>query len=245
MRRNTVQLFLAYSETYKNIIIIDHERVDSIQYKQMKTIVEKNGKMLNGKNSMFLNGIKLSKNENLKKLIPYIKNQICLIFTNKEVEFFEYHIRQLEYFVYQEIGTTVEEDIVIKAQSTNIEPNYMHLYTNSFPIPHKIRNGIIEFPKSFLLCKKGQKLERDHKKLLNKLEIKTQRKGFEIVVGFVDGEFQFPIDFTNFDFLLEESLNCIDAIAYFADYYFESKKEFEFRELYSSEEENLLNLFYQ
>jgi ribosomal protein L10 len=236
-KQNLIQQFRTYSESYKNIIVVDYEKVDPNQYKKLKRIAEENGKLLNGKNTVLINTIKSSKNEKLKLLIPYMKNHVCLIFTNCDVQFFEFQIHQLEHFVYQEIGTIVEKDIVIEPQITYISAtteDCAHLVNKQ--ICFSVRYGTIEFHQHVILCKKGEKLGNIEHKILRELGMKTQRIGFNFVVGLIDGEFLFLKDFLEFDSLLKESLQNICQVSCYANV-IEPKPEKEIVLNYSSQEE--------
>jgi hypothetical protein len=237
-KQNLIQLFLTYSESYKNIIVVDYEKVDANQYKKLKRIAEENGKLLNGKKTVLINTIKSSKNEKLKLLIPYMKNHICLIFTNCDVQFFEFQIHQLEHFVYQEIGTIDEKDIVIEPQITYIlatTEDCTHLVNKQ--IYFSVRYGYIEFHQHDILCKKGEKLGNIEHKILRELGMKTQRIGFDFVVGLIDGELLFVKDYEGFDSLLKESLQNIFQVYCYANNLVKPKPEKEIVLNYSSQEE--------
>jgi large subunit ribosomal protein LP0 len=247
-KQNQFHLFQAYSETYKNIIILDFQHVDSNQFKTFRNFIQDFGKLLTGKNSIFINAIKSSKNEKLKLLLPHIKNQICFIFTNEDLHFFNYCIQMTEMFSFQEPGSIAEEDIIIKSHNTYLEP---HEYAQFFmgKVPFKIsQRYTIEFMEDFVFIKKGKKLEEIHCKILKLLGMETQRNKFDIIAIYEDGEIFGSPEKKDFkkemDILLKESIENVFQIAKAADYLFVEKKIELIENEETSSEESLWSLFF-
>jgi ribosomal protein L10 len=233
-------LFLCYSENYQKIIILDYESVDSNQFKTLRNSIQDFGKLLNGKNSIFINAIKSSKNEKLKLLLPYIKNHVCFIFTNENLDFFTYHIQQSEMFDFQDFGSIAEEDILINAHHTNLNPNFTPFFKN---VQFVIQGGRIDLLEDFVFVKKGTKLLKFQSEILRKLGMKTKRKKFDIVAIFEDGKFCSPeMKHEELEFLLQESIQDIFQVAKNAGYLIAEKIEIE--EYESSSSDDFWSLFF-
>jgi ribosomal protein L10 len=180
---NSSKIFELYCEEYKNIFILECLNIDSNQFKEFRTLLENKGKLLNGKKSVFIQAMK---SKDILNLIQFVKNQVCFLFTNENIEFVSELILKTKQFVFLEKGTIAERDLFLKKQYTDVFPSEFKEFAD-LEVPFKIRRGRIFIFKKFLLCEKGKKLNEKQVIVLKKLEKKIQIQSFKLVVACCEG----------------------------------------------------------
>jgi len=200
---------------YKNIFIVNADNVTSTQMHQVRSTLRNQATILMGKNTMVRKAIReiLSEVPKIEALLPHIRGNIGLIFTNGDLK----KIRDLVVSNKKEappkIGVTAQQDISVPAGNTGIQPDKTSFF-QALGIPTKVVKGAIEIVSDSIVVKAGQKVGASEAELMNMLGIMPFSYGFSVEQVYQDGTVFAPeiLDITN-DVLLRNLASCIRNIA--------------------------------
>lgn len=137
--------------------------------------------LLMGKNTMIRKAIRgyLEKNPGLEKLLPYIKQNIGFVFTDKDLSEVREKILANKVQAPARAGALAPCDVKIPAQNTGLGPEKTSFF-QALSIPTKISKGTIEILNEIHLIKKDDRVGASEATLLNMLNISPFTYGLVI-----------------------------------------------------------------
>jgi len=175
-----------------------------------------------GKNTLMKKAIQLNKkNENLKKLIPLIKQNCGLIFTNGDLKEIRDLIINNKVAAPAKVGQISVVDVTIHAQNTGMEPTKTSFF-QALNIPTKITKGTVEITQDYVLLKPGDKVDNSKASLLQMMNLKPFSYSLKVQKIYDNGSIYEPsvLDITNevYENLFREGLNNIASISLALNY---------------------------
>ncbi len=125
--------------------------------------------------------------ENIKKLEPFISGQIALITTELSPVMLYSTLHDSRQKAAARGGEIADEDIIIPAKETNFPPGPMISEFQKVGLVTAIEKGKIVIKKETTFVKKGEKINRDKAKILEKLEILPLDIGLDVISAYEDG----------------------------------------------------------
>jgi len=137
--------------------------------------------LLMGKNTMIRKAIRehLEKSPSLEGLLPYIKDNIGLVFTNGDLADVRTKLTELKVQAAAKAGSISPIDVVVPAGNTNMEPTKTSFF-QALSIPTKINRGTIEIINDIHLLVVGQKVTLSQAALLQMLGIRPFQYGLKV-----------------------------------------------------------------
>jgi large subunit ribosomal protein LP0 len=172
-------------EEYNKIFLVNVDNVGSNQMQQIRHSLRKEADILMGKNTMMRKAIRgyLTKNSAFEILLPRIKGNVGLVFTNKDLAVIRKKILDNRVGAPAKAGTLAPNDVFIPAGPTGLDPTQTS-FLQALNISTKINKGQIEINSDVHLIKKGEKVGNSEAALLQKLNIRPFSYGLEIIVRF-------------------------------------------------------------
>jgi len=167
-----------------------------------------------GKNTLMKKSLTLNKkNENLKKLIPLIKENCGLVFTNGNLKELRDLLVSNTVEAPAKVGQFSVVNVVVPAQNTGMEPTKTSFF-QALNIPTKITKGTVEIISDFTLLKPGDKVDSSKASLLQMMNIKPFSYSLKVRHIYDNGAVFDPqvLDITD-DVYEKEFLECINNIA--------------------------------
>jgi large subunit ribosomal protein LP0 len=142
----------------------------------------------------------LETNPAIEKLLPSIKTNIGLIFTNSDLGEIRDLINKNRVPAPARVGTVAPLDVTVPKQQTALEPT-MTSFFQALNISTKINKGAIEILNDVALIKKGDKVGASEAALLAKLNIRPFSYGLELISIYDHGAVYSPkvLDLTEDD----------------------------------------------
>jgi large subunit ribosomal protein LP0 len=168
-------------EEYSKIFIVTVDNVGSNQMQQIRQSLRKEAVVLMGKNTMMRKAMRgyLSKNTAIEVLLPRIKGNVGLVFTNKDLVEIRKKILENRVGAPAKAGSLAPNDVFIPAGPTGLDPTQTS-FLQALNISTKINKGQIEINSDVHLCKKGEKVGNSEAALLQKLNIKPFSYGLMV-----------------------------------------------------------------
>ncbi|XP_055855899.1 60S acidic ribosomal protein P0 [Episyrphus balteatus] len=163
-----VQLF----DEYPKCFIVGADNVGSRQMQNIRTSLRGKGVVLMGKNTMIRKAIRghLENNQQLEKLLPYIKNNVGFVFTKEDLCDIRDKLLESKVRAPARAGAIAPLPVIIPAQNTGLGPEKTSFF-QALSIPTKISKGTIEIINDVPILKPGDKVGASEATLLNMLNI--------------------------------------------------------------------------
>jgi len=144
--------------------------------------------LLMGKNTMIRKAIRdhLEKTPALEGLLPYVKGNIGLVFTNGDLADVRTKLTELKVQAAAKAGSLSPIDVVVPAGNTNMEPTKTSFF-QALSIPTKINRGTIEIINDIHLLSIGQKVTLSQAALLQMLGIRPFQYGLKVQTVYDSG----------------------------------------------------------
>jgi len=137
--------------------------------------------LLMGKNTMIRKAMRdhLEKTPSLEALLPYVKGNIGLVFTNGDLADVRTKLTELKVQASAKAGSIAPIDVVVPAGNTNMEPTKTSFF-QALSIPTKINRGTIEIINDIHLLTVGQKVTLSQAALLQMLGVRPFQYGLKV-----------------------------------------------------------------
>jgi len=144
--------------------------------------------LLMGKNTMIRKAIRdhLEKTPSLEGLLPHIKSNIGLVFTNGDLADVRTKLTELKVQASAKAGSISPIEVVVPAGNTNMEPTKTSFF-QALSIPTKINRGTIEIINDIHLLSIGQKVSLSQAALLQMLGIRPFQYGLKVLTVYDTG----------------------------------------------------------
>jgi len=144
--------------------------------------------LLMGKNTMIRKAMRdhLEKTPSLEALLPYVKGNIGLVFTNGDLADVRTKLTELKVQASAKAGSIAPIDVVVPAGNTNMEPTKTSFF-QALSIPTKINRGTIEIINDIHLLSIGQKVSLSQAALLQMLGIRPFQYGLKVLTVYDTG----------------------------------------------------------
>lgn len=181
-------LFEKVIQEYKKALIIGIDNVGSLQIQKVRKVLRGKGVMVMGKNTLIRMIIRenLAKQPHLEGLLPFIKGNVGLIFTNEDMKKIRDQVVEFKVPAAARAGTAAANDVLVPPGPTGLDPGQTGFF-QALNIPTKIARGSIEIVNEVILVKKGEKVTSSHVALLGKLDIKPFFYGIKVQSLYDDG----------------------------------------------------------
>lgn len=168
-------------DEHPKCFIVNADNVGSKQFQQIRMSLRGHATVLMGKNTMMRKAIRghLDNNPALEKLLPHIKGNIGLVFTNGELSEIRDKILENKVAAPAKAGALAPLDVILPAQNTGLGPEKTSFF-QALAIPTKIARGTIEILNDVNLIKEGDKVGASEATLLNMLKISPFTYGLVI-----------------------------------------------------------------
>lgn len=177
---------------YPKVLVVSADHVGSNHMQQIRVALRGHGELLMGKNTMMRKAIRsyAASNPQIEALLPSVKLNVGLIFTNGELSELKNLIAENRVGAPAKAGVIAPIDVIVPAGDTGMEPTQTS-FLQALNIASKINRGQIQIINDVHLITKGQKVGPSEATLLLKLGIRPFSYGLEATVAFDDG-FAFP-----------------------------------------------------
>jgi len=173
---------------FNKILIVIADNVGSHQMQNIRKAIRDKGIILMGKNTMVRKAIRAvaDSNPKLQAILPYIKNNVGLIFCKDDFQIIKKTISQLKVAAPAKVGAICPNDVICPAGPTGMEPTQTS-FLQALNIPSKIVKGQVDILNDVKILVKGQKVGQSESTLLAKLNIKPFSYGLIIQTVYDDG----------------------------------------------------------
>jgi large subunit ribosomal protein LP0 len=175
-------------QEYKNCVIVGVDNVGSLQMQKVRMALRGKAIMLMGKNTLMRMIIReqMVRNPKLEALLPAIRNNIGLVFTNGDMGSIRTVMTAEKVPAAAKSGTSAPNDVFVPPGPTGLDPGQTGFF-QALNIPTKIVKGAIEIISQVHLVKKGDKITTSAVALLSKLDIKPFFYGIVVLSIYEDG----------------------------------------------------------
>jgi large subunit ribosomal protein LP0 len=176
-------------EDYQKVLIVHCDNVGSNHMQSIRANLRGKAELLMGKNTMMRKAIKghLAKNTKLEALLPHLKGNVGLVFTNDDLKKICVDIDNNKKRAQARIGSIAPIDVFIPAGVTTLDPSFTG-FMQALNISTRISKGCIEILTDIHLIKKGDKVGSSEAALLEKLDISPFFYGLIPLTIYDDGE---------------------------------------------------------
>ncbi|KAG9396194.1 Ribosomal protein L10/acidic P0 [Carpediemonas membranifera] len=191
-RERKEQYFVKLTElvrTYNKIILVKADNVGSSQLHAVRQALRGKAEVLFGKNTRIVKCIRTLENENekIQELVPHIKGNVGLVFTNGDLKEIKDIIEANRREAPARVGAIAPVDVIVPAQNTSLEPTQTS-FLQALNIASKITRGTIEILNDVHLIKAGDKVGASESALLQKLDMRPFFYSLEIATVYDDGQ---------------------------------------------------------
>jgi len=157
----------------KNVLIVGVDNVGSLQMQKVRIALRGKAIMMMGKNTLMRMIIreKMVANPKLEALLPFIRGNMGLIFTNDDLSKVRTIVTEYKVPAGAKAGTLAPTDVFVPPGPTGLDPGQTAFF-QALNIATKIVKGSIEIVNQVHLIKKGDKITSSAVALLSKLDIK-------------------------------------------------------------------------
>jgi len=175
-------------QEFTNILVIGIDNVGSNQMQKVRIALRGRAVMLIGKNTMIRKFVRdaATSNSKLENLIPIIKGNVGLVFTNQDLNAIRKTITENKVPAAAKAGSFAPADVFIPPGPTGLDPGQTSFF-QALSIPTKINKSAIEITNEVHLIKKGDKITSSAVALLTKLNIKPFFFGITVNHVYEDG----------------------------------------------------------
>jgi len=191
-------------QEFKNIVVVGVDNVGSLQMQKVRVALRGKAVMLMGKNTMMRMVVReqMAANPKLEALLPAIRYNIGLVFTNGDMAAIRNVITAEKVPAAAKSGTTAPSDVFVPPGPTGLDPGQTGFF-QALNIPTKIVKGAIEIISQVHLVRKGDRVTSSAVALLAKLDLKPFFYGLSVLSIYEDGS-TYPVsvlDITQDDLL--------------------------------------------
>jgi len=160
-------------QEYKNVLVVTVDNVGSFQMQKIRIALRGTAEILMGKNTLMRMVMReqLASNPKLESLIPQIKGNMGLIWTNGDLAKVRTIVTSNKVPAVAKSGVIAPTDVYVPAGPTGLDPGQTSFF-QALNIATKIARGSIEISADVHLIKKGEKVTSSAVALLGKLDIK-------------------------------------------------------------------------
>jgi len=187
-KKNYWTRLVSLLEEYSRILIVTADNVGSNQMQQIRKAMRGKAVLLMGKNTMIRKAIRdqLSKTPLLEGILPHVKGNIGMVFTNGDLADVRTKLTELKIQAAAKAGSVAPIEVIVPAGNTNMEPTKTSFF-QALSIPTKINRGTIEIINDIHLLTVGQKVSLSQAALLQMLGIKPFQYGLKVVTVYDNG----------------------------------------------------------
>jgi len=160
-------------QEYKNILVVTVDNVGSLQLQKIRIALRGKAEIVMGKNTLMrmIMREQIGANPKLEALLPFIRGNMGLIFTNGELSKIRDVVVANKVPAVAKSGTFAPVDVWVPAGPTGLDPGQTSFF-QALNIATKIARGSIEIVANVHLIKAGDKVTSSAVALLGKLDIK-------------------------------------------------------------------------
>jgi len=217
-KKNYWTRLVSLLDEYHKVLIVAADNVGSNHMQKIRHAMRGKAVLLMGKNTMIRKAIRdhLEKTPSLEGLLPHVKGNIGLVFTNGDLADVRTKLTELKVQAAAKAGSLSPIDVVVPAGNTNMEPTKTSFF-QALSIPTKINRGTIEIINDIHLLSIGQKVSLSQAALLQMLGIRPFQYGLKVLTVYDNGAV-FPaavLDLTDDDILKKffKGVNNVAAIS--------------------------------
>jgi len=187
-KTNYFNKLIKYLDQYGKIVLCGADNVGSTQLQKIRKALRGKAEILMGKNTMIRKAIRghLQNNARLESVLPFIKGNVGLIFTNDELSNLKKVLEDQKVSAPAKAGAICNTNVMVPPGPTGLEPTQTSFF-QALNIPTKINKGQIEIVSEVHLLKPGQKVGASEANLLAKLDIKPFKYGLLVQTIYDNG----------------------------------------------------------
>lgn len=187
-KKNYWTRLVALLDEYTRVLVVTADNVGSKHMQQIRKAMRGKAVLLMGKNTMIRKAIRdhLEKTPALEGLLPYVKGNIGLVFTNGDLSDIRTKLTELKVQAAAKAGSIAPVDVVVPAGNTNMEPTKTSFF-QALSIPTKINRGTIEIINDIHLLTVGNKVSLSQAALLQMLGIRPFQYGLKVTTVYDNG----------------------------------------------------------
>jgi len=180
-KKNYWTRLVSLLDEYHKILIVTADNVGSNHMQKIRRAMRGKAVLLMGKNTMIRKAMRdhLEKTPSLEALLPYVKGNIGLVFTNGDLADVRTKLTELKVQASAKAGSIAPIDVVVPAGNTNMEPTKTSFF-QALSIPTKINRGTIEIINDIHLLTVGQKVTLSQAALLQMLGVRPFQYGLKV-----------------------------------------------------------------
>jgi large subunit ribosomal protein LP0 len=187
-KKNYWTRLVSLLDEYSRILIVTADNVGSNQMQKIRKAMRGQAVLLMGKNTMIRKAIRdqLSKTPALEGILPHVKGNIGMVFTNGDLADIRTKLTELKIQAAAKAGAISPIEVVVPAGNTNMEPTKTSFF-QALSIPTKINRGTIEIINDIHLLSVGQKVSLSQAALLQMLGVKPFQYGLKVQTVYDNG----------------------------------------------------------
>lgn len=173
---------------YNNCLVVSIDNVGSLQMQKVRIALRGKATMIMGKNTLMRMIIKefTAKNPKLEALLPYVRGNVGLVFTNEDLKKIRSVIVEFKTPAAAKSGTLAPTDVFVPPGPTGMDPGQTGFF-QALNIPTKIVKGAVEIINEVHLIKAGDKVTASAVALLSKLNIQPFFYGIKVATCYENG----------------------------------------------------------
>jgi len=175
-------------EQFKKIMVLNIDSVGSNQMQQVRMVLRGECELLMGKNTIIRKVLTdyCAKIPELENLIPFVKGNVGLAFTNGDLNDIKEKIVKNKVPAAAKSGAFAPVNVSIPAGPTGLDPGQTNFF-QSMNIATKISRGAIEIINEVRLINAGERVSASATSLLAKLNIKPFFFGIGVLTVYDEG----------------------------------------------------------
>jgi len=187
-KKNYWTRLVSLLDEYTKVLIVAADNVGSNHMQKIRKAMRGSATLLMGKNTMIRKAIRdhLEKTPALEGLLPYVRGNIGLVFTNGDLADVRTKLTELKVQAAAKAGSIAPIDVVVPAGNTSMEPTKTSFF-QALSIPTKINRGTIEIINDIHLLTIGAKVSLSQAALLQMLGIKPFQYGLKVTTVYDNG----------------------------------------------------------
>jgi len=181
-------------QEYKNVLVVTVDNVGSLQLQKIRIALRGSAEIVMGKNTLMRMIMREQQQTNpkLEALLPCIKGNMGLIFTNGDLAKIREIVTSNKVPAAAKSGTLAPVDVFVPAGPTGLDPGQTSFF-QALNIATKIARGSIEIVANVHLIRKGEKVTSSAVALLGKLDIKPFFYGVVVTNVYENGS-MYPVE---------------------------------------------------
>jgi len=176
------------AEKYNKILIVQADNVGSKQFQQVRKALRGTGVIVMGKKTLMKKALTefAAKNKKLEALLPHLRGNIGLVFTNGDLSKLKQVITSNKIAAPARQGAISPVKVIVPGGPTTLEPTKTSFF-QALSIPTKITKGFVDIINDYVLLTPGQKVASSEAALLQMLNILPFHYGLKISEVYDDG----------------------------------------------------------